>query len=117
MASATAAIFRELAQRGYDPSLRSVEGTCRFDIAGEGSWWVAVADGMLTVKESTDEADCVCCLTCDDFLQMARGERNPLTATLQGRVAITGDSAIALLIQRLLFVPPVSRGRAPRRAE
>lgn len=95
----TAAFFEELAQRGYEPALQSVRGTVRFDIAEEGSWWVAVAHGALIVRQSAASADCVLSFTAADFNAIVRGEQNPLTAAMQGRVRITGNPGMALVIQ------------------
>jgi len=99
MASATTAFFEELAQRGYEPALQRVTGTVRFDIAEEGSWWVAVVDGAVTVRRDAARADCVLSFTAADFNAIVRRERNPLTAAMQGRVQITGNPGMALIIQ------------------
>lgn len=98
MATATAAFFEELAQRGYDPALQTVTGTVRFDILGEGSWWVTVNEGRLTVASRGSSADCVYTAAAEDFVPMARGKLNPLTAALRGRMEFTGDPALALVM-------------------
>lgn len=99
MATLTVAFFEELARRGYEPALQSVRGTVRFDIAEEGSWWVAVRDGALTVRQDAARADCVLSFTAADFEAIVRGEQNPLTAAMQGRVQIIGNPGMALIIQ------------------
>src|SRR6266852_9373515 len=101
MATPTAAFFEELAQRGYEPSLRCVRGTVRFDIMGEGSWWVQVRNGALTVARDGASADCGYAVAVADFVPLARGEQNPFTAALQGRLHIWGDQALALVTQRV----------------
>jgi predicted lipid carrier protein YhbT len=102
MATPTAAFFEELARRGYEPSLRCVRGTIRFDITGEGNWWVQhVGNGALTVARDGACADCSYTIAATDFVPLARGEHDPFTAALQGRLQIWGDQALALVTQRI----------------
>lgn len=101
MATETATFFRTLSRRRYDPSLRNVTGTVRFDINGEGSWWVTVNDGALAVASDGTHADCVYTAAAADFVPIAQGKQNPFSAALQGRVHFTGDPALALIMQRI----------------
>jgi putative sterol carrier protein len=91
----TRAIFEKMASRGHDPDLEQVRGSYRFDIEGVGSWHVTVDQGTLTVTRGMADADCV--IHCDesDFLRLASGEQNLVTAALQGRVRIEGNLALA----------------------
>jgi putative sterol carrier protein len=101
MATPTAAFFEELARRGDEPALRCVKGTIRFDITGEGSWWVHVGNGALMVAREGATADCGYTVAAEDFAPLVRGEQNPFTAALQGRLQIWGDQALALVAQRV----------------
>jgi putative sterol carrier protein len=56
------------------------------------------------------DADCVIASSEDDFMRMIRGEQNPLTALLQGRINITGDMALAQKFNG--YVRAASRQRA-----
>jgi SCP-2 sterol transfer family len=80
-----------------DPMLRHTDGTCRFEVEGVGSWLVRAEHGKLSVSEARGPAPADCTLTAseDDFLRMARGEQNPLTAFMQGRLQVTGQLALA----------------------
>ena len=98
--TATAAFFEELEQRGYEPSLQTVSGTVRFDIMGEGSWWVTVNRSAITVARTGTRADCIVAIAGQDFVPLVHRELNPLTAALQGRVKFTGDAALALVSLR-----------------
>ena len=100
MTTATAAFFEELELRGYEPSLQIVSGTVRFDIMGEGSWWVTVNRGAITVARTGTRADCTFAVATCDFIPIVSRELNPLTAALQGRVQFTGDAALALVSLR-----------------
>jgi len=85
---------RRHGDRRPDPRLQGFAGSYRFDVEGVGSWRLEVHDKIATMTESTAPADCV--LRCNeaDFVRIARGEQNLLTAFLQGRVQLEGDYAL-----------------------
>jgi predicted lipid carrier protein YhbT len=99
------AFFEDVAKRGYDARLRGAVGSCEFDFDDGGSWRVTDADGWVTVAEGPGEVDCHIAAYVDDFLAMARGEMNPVTVAMRCGVQITGDFALAQVIQRLLPAP------------
>ena len=95
-----AEIFDTIAAGGAQPRLRTVSGTCRFDIAGAGRYRISVKDGAPTVvHDDTDSAraDCVVALAAEDFVRLARRQDylNTFAAFLQGRVEISGDISLA----------------------
>jgi putative sterol carrier protein len=89
------AIFEVAATQGFDPRLQGVTGTYQFNVEEAGHWHVTVRDGHITIKEAEAAADCVLGMSEDDFVAVAHGERNLLTAAMQGRVTITGDLVLA----------------------
>ena len=105
MATATAACFEDLEQRGYEPALRTVSGMVRFEIEGEGSWQVAVSRGAIMVVNGEAPAHCTVAIAADDFVAIVRGTLDPLTAALQGRVHFTGNAALALVTLRIFRCP------------
>ena len=114
MVTDTARSIMEAAQRRRDdrrpdPRLQGISGSYRFDVDGIGSWRIEVRDGMATITESTAAAECV--VRCDerDFVRLAHGQQNLLTAVLQGRVQVEGDYALA---QRLHGFIRVTRDHA-----
>ena len=94
--------FTALAGRGFEPRLRGVRGTYRFDVEKAGYWHMAVDDGRLTVREGREPADCIIALSEDDLVAAARGERNLLTLAMQGRVEISGDLQLAQAFHAML---------------
>ena len=98
--------FEQLSARGYEPLLHEISGTYRFDIEGKGSWGVVVKEGVVTVTRELPQADCV--WTCDQelFTRMIKGEQNPTTAFMQGKLKITGDPSLAQMFQRLFRIRP-----------
>jgi putative sterol carrier protein len=72
-----------------------------FDIAGAGQWVVAVDDGTVTVTEGGGEADTTITTSEDDFLAITRGELNPTSAYMTGKLKIKGDMGAAMKLQKL----------------
>jgi len=108
-----AELFRQAASMRSQPRLRGVTGICRFDIAGAGSWSVAVNDGEISVLEGTGNAlraDCVVTCGAEDFLRILRRENqmNLLTAGMQGLLAISGDTVFAMAFLGSVIVAPVA---------
>jgi putative sterol carrier protein len=75
----------------------------RFDIDGAGSWRVAVDDGAVAVEESDADADCVIQASENDFMKLVRGEGNPTTMFMTGKLKVKGDIALALRLRELFF--------------
>jgi len=111
MASSTGAhtierFFQSAAVRGSsDPMLRHASGTCRFDVVGVGSWLVRADNGTISVSEARGPApaDSILIASEADFLRMVRGDQNPLTAFMQGRLRVTGQLPLA---ERFLHLFP-----------
>jgi putative sterol carrier protein len=72
-----------------------------FDIDGAGQWTVTVNDGTVTVADGAGEADCTISAGEETFLKIARGEANPTTAYMTGKLKISGDMGAALKLQKL----------------
>jgi len=95
------AFFDRLAERGYEPLLHNASGSIHLDIQDEGSWLVVMEHGSLTVSRDTAPADCVTACRKEDFERMVVGKQNPTTLYLQGKVDVTGNSALLHLFLRL----------------
>jgi putative sterol carrier protein len=76
-------------------------GSYVFDITGVGQWTVAVNDGAVTVDEGAGTADCTIVANEETLLKIARGEANPTTAYMTGKLKIQGDMNAALKLQKL----------------
>jgi putative sterol carrier protein len=55
----------------------------------------------VTVSEGTGEADTTIQATEENFLAISRGELNPTTAYMTGKLKIKGDMGAALKLQKL----------------
>ena len=96
-------LFATLDRRVDAAELAGLRSSCRFDVAGAGSWRVLIANGSVHVSESHDPADTVITVSEDLLLQLARGDQNATTALLSGRVEIVGDLAVGERLTRALF--------------
>lgn len=102
---------------GFQPRLRYVTGTCQFNAEGAGSWRVEVNEGNLSVSRvgaDAPPADVVLSTTPDVMAAILRreGHINIFTATLQGRVNVTGDPTIGWAI--LMGFTPTPAGAGSR---
>ena len=96
--------FFESIEQRVDPA-RTVgtTGSYRFEIAGAGTWHVAVDDGKVTVRESADEADCVIAASEAHFMKILRGEASATTAYMTGKLKVKGDVGLALKLKDLFL--------------
>ncbi len=70
----------------------------KLDFKGEGFIHV---DGQ-TVTNDDAEADCTVVVSCEDLEAMAKGQLDPMSAMLRGRLKIKGDMAVAMQLQSLV---------------
>jgi predicted lipid carrier protein YhbT len=86
-------------ERPFDERYRLVKGRYLFDVIGLGAWIFradhgAVSFGKEEAGQANPGADCVLHCGPEEFLRIAQGLQNPLTAAMQGRIAIEGDMAL-----------------------
>jgi putative sterol carrier protein len=85
-----------------DPAaLSGLRASHRFDVQGVGTWRVALDDGEFDVSEGPAEADLTLELTEQVFLDIVRGQQNPMTAFLNGSVKMSGDFTLAPIVIRI----------------
>jgi hypothetical protein len=97
--------FEDLGSRGYEPLLRGVSGTVRFDlVSGKTTerWLVAIRKGKLAVSRKNTAADAVFRLSRTLFEAVAKGETNLFTAMLRGEIELEGDYSLVIMVRRLL---------------
>ena len=102
---AVTAFFEDLGSRGYDPLLRSVSATVRFDlVSGKTTerWLLTIQKGNLSVSHRNVRADAVIRLSRDLFGGAASGETGLLPAMLRGEVVLEGDYRLMIMVRRLL---------------
>lgn len=93
--------FASLPERADAAKTAGMHNTYVFDIEDVGQWTVTVEDGAVTVAEGTGEADCTIRASEETLVKIARGEANPTTAYMTGKLKIDGDMGAALKLQKL----------------
>ena len=93
--------FASLPERADAAKTAGMHNTYVFDIEDVGQWTVRVEDGTVTVAEGTGEADCTIRASEETLVKIARGEANPTTAYMTGKLKIDGDMGAALKLQKL----------------
>ena len=101
MAESVQEFFDGLAARADAEKTAGMNNSYLFDIEGAGQWVVAVADGAVTVAEGTGEADTTITTSEESFMAIVRGEQNPTTAYMTGKLKIKGDMGAAMKLQKL----------------
>jgi putative sterol carrier protein len=100
MADSVQEFFDALPQRDTSATA-GMNNSYLFDIEGAGQWLVQVTDGSVEVTEGGGEADTTLVASEDDFLAISRGELNPTTAYMTGKLKIKGDMGAAMKLQKL----------------
>jgi putative sterol carrier protein len=96
------ATVSEITQRIRD-SLKGEAGlakSLKIDFKGEGFIHVAGAE----VSNDDAPADCTVVISRDDLEALVKGQLDPMTAMMRGRLKIQGDMAVAMNLQSMLRV-------------
>ncbi len=103
MAESVREFFESIGERLDPERTRGTTASYRFDIAGAGSWHVAVDDGTVNVAESGEDADCVIAASEEHFRRIIRGEASATTAYMTGKLKVKGDVGLALKLKELFL--------------
>lgn len=108
MAGVIEPFFEQLATYQYVPRFSELVGSCCLEIERVGNWTLTVTKGKLTVTKNSGAAgaDCVITGSEQDFVRMIQRQQNPMTAFLQGRLRVTGDSSLAQIGLRVFRMQP-----------
>jgi putative sterol carrier protein len=78
-----------------DPGLNK---TLKLDLRGDGVVFIDGAD----VSNEDKPADCTVSVSKDDLVALAKGQLDPMSALMRGRMRVTGDMSVAMRLQPLL---------------
>ena len=102
MAQSVSEFFEGLASRVDESKTAGLTNTYRFDIENAGTWVVDVQDGKVSVAQDGDaEPDVTIATSEETFQKLVRGEQNPTTAYMTGKLKIKGDMGAAMKLQKL----------------
>ena len=101
MAETVREFFEGLPARADASKTAGMNNSYLFDIQGAGQWRVAVEDGNVTVTEGGGDADTTIETSEETMMAVVRGEQNPTTAYMTGKLKIKGDMGAAMKLQKL----------------
>ncbi|MGZ8781870.1 MAG: SCP2 sterol-binding domain-containing protein [Gaiellaceae bacterium] len=101
MADTVQEFFDTLADRADATKIAGMKNSYLFDIEGAGQWVVAVDDGAVSVTEGGGEADTTITTSEETMMAVVKGEQNPTTAYMTGKLKIKGDMGAAMKLQKL----------------
>jgi putative sterol carrier protein len=101
MAESVQEFFSNLSSQADPSKTAGMNNSYLFDIEGAGQWLVSVNDGAVEVTEGSGDADTTIATTEENFLAISRGELNPTTAYMTGKLKIKGDMGAAMKLQKL----------------
>ena len=81
-----------------------MNATIQFDLSGTGggTWAVAVADGKCSVNDGAAASPTLTiAMEADDFMALTKGELNPMSAFMSGKIKLQGDMGLAMKFQSL----------------
>ena len=101
MAETVREFFETLPSRVDESKAAGITNSYLFDVAGAGQWLVDVQDGKVNVTEGGGDADTTISTSEDNFMGIVRGEQNPMTAYMSGKLKVRGDIQAAMKLQKL----------------
>ena len=101
MAESVRQFFEGLPSRVDQSKTAGMTNSYLFDIEGAGTWKVDVNDGQVNVAEGGDGADATISASEETFERIIRGDLNPTSAYMTGKIKIKGDMGAALKLQKL----------------
>ena len=93
--------FAELPTRLEPARTVGMHNSFVFDVTGVGAWTVRVDDGVVTVAEGVEDADCTISASEETLTRIVNGEQNPATAYMTGKLKVAGDMGAVLKLQKL----------------
>ena len=93
--------FASLPERADASKIAGMQNTFVFDVQDVGQWTVSVEDGTVSVTKGVGEDDCTISASEETLVKIAKGDANPTTAYMTGKLKIQGDMGAALKLQKL----------------
>lgn len=104
MAQTAQEVFEHIASLDIS-SVQGINGVMFFDLSGEGGgqWTLTLKDEGVTVESGkTATPNVTFSMAAQDFIAIANGTLNPISAFMQGKVRVSGDMGLAMRLQSLL---------------
>ena len=76
--------------------------TLKFDCGADGTIFIDGKSTPNSVSNSADNADCNIAITLENLGAMVKGDLEPATAFMTGKLKVSGDMSVAMRLQRVL---------------
>ncbi|PEN12846.1 sterol-binding protein [Longibacter salinarum] len=98
----------ELYPNAFNPeAAKGMDGVVQLDISGEkgGTYYLEIADQSLDIEEGRHaDPEVTIKTTAQHWLDIHRGEANPMSLMMQGEMSVSGSMAMATKFQNLFDV-------------
>lgn len=97
-------IFDKLPEAFVHEAAADLTATIQLALSGEGGgdWLLNIDDGQLTVEAGAfPEPDLTLSMAATDFVELIKGEANPMMLFMNGKISVQGDFTLALQFQKL----------------
>ena len=96
LAECTEAIRQKV---GTDSGLAA---TLKFDCGDDGRVYIDGQSTPNSVSNDDADADCTVGITLDDLAALVKGDLEPTTGFMMGKLKVSGDMSVALRLQRVI---------------
>jgi putative sterol carrier protein len=96
LAECTEAIRQKV---GADSGLAA---TLKFDCGDDGRVYIDGQSTPNSVSNADADADCTVGITLDDLAALVKGDLEPTTGFMMGKLKVSGDMSVALRLQRVI---------------
>ncbi len=76
--------------------------TLKFDCGADGAIFIDGKSTPNSVSNDASDADCNIGITLENLGAMVKGDLEPATAFMTGKLKVTGDMSVAMRLQRVL---------------
>ena len=97
-------VFTLMPQHFLPEQAGNMDAVLQFDLSGDGGgqWVARIADGTLNVeKGTTEKSNLTLTMSAKDYVAMVNGELNPMTAFMQGKVKVKGETPLLMKMQKM----------------
>jgi len=96
--------FEQIQANMSEALVKSVNGVFQFDFKDGGKYYLDLknGEGDMDFGDAKTDVDVTMTMKADNFVKMARGELNPTTAFMTGKLKIDGNLGIATKLEKVM---------------